>query len=265
MPVDGLHILKDELTQKSDLGKHSQWVADNLEAIIQATDAAAHIRTQGFRLNRPMNEEINPRSAERRLEAAILRRWNQPEMWGIPDGWDRLVAFQVPLYAQADQEQWGDIDLLGVNAKGLPVVVELKKAPKVLKDGKTVSSETPLRMALEAASYAIALRKNWSTFRLEWIDRLRALKLSDQVIESVPEELRTVPLVAAAPASFWIDWIPITAKGRTVSLETWGSFKILLELLRQKGLPISFVSISGSDGNFDELGVQPLRFPLTLP
>lgn len=257
--TESLHILKDAWGQKAWLGPQSKLLAENLPAAIEATYAAAHERTQGFRLNRPLNEMMDDRSRERCLEAAMFRRWNQPNMWRIPGCWERLIAFQVPLYAQRDAEQWGDIDLLGMNADGLPVVIELKAAPNSHLDGQTRPSETPLRMLVEAGAYAVALRKNWaSQFRTEWIARLRELGVLETVIDAVPETLSTVPLVAAAPASYWIDWLAVTEKGRTVSRETWLSFQALLGEFERASLPVSFVSISGTEGDDSNLAAQPL-------
>lgn len=260
-PQDGLHILKDAWTQKTHLGQQSKLLSDHLDAAIAATFLAAHERTQGFQLGRPATESINDRRRERQLEAAMLHRWNRPGMWPIPGGWERLVAFQVPLFSQQQMEQWGYIDLLGVSAGGLPVVVELKKSPETETDGKTKSSETPLRMVLEAAAYAVALRKNWPLFRKEWADHLTSLGLSEQVLSRIPASLETVPLVAAAPASFWLDWLPVTEKGRTVTRETWLSFQSLLTKLQAAKLPVKFVSISGHDHDVDGIAVQPLAFP----
>lgn len=257
-PKDGLHILKDAWTRKEYLGPQSMQLASSLQSAIDATSAAAHERTQGFQLGRSITEAMNDRSRERRLEAAMLRRWKVPGMWPIPGGWGQLVAFQVPLFSQEQKEGWGYIDLLGVNSAGLPVVVELKKSPNAMTDGKTGSAETPLRMVLEAAAYAVALRKNWPRFRSEWITHLTLLQIPDKIITSVPAVLETVPLVAAAPASFWIDWLPVTEKGLTVSRETWLSFQSLLTKLQAAKLPVTFVSISGQDQDEPGLAVQPL-------
>lgn len=258
-PGIGLQILKDLCTQKSCMGRYSLVLTENLDFVIQATRDAAHIRNQGFNLDRPITEAIHDRSVERRLEAAMLHRWNRPEMWHIPGGWERLVAFQVPLFAQQQREQWGCIDLLGMNSLGLPVVVELKKHSNAHEDGRTEGSETPLRMVLEAAAYAVALQENWRLFRPEWIARLTALDVPDQVIRGVPDQsLQTVPIVAAAPASFWIDWLPVTTKGATVTRETWESFRSLLTAFRSAGLPTSFVSVSGNELDAEGLAVQPL-------
>ena len=265
-PEDGLHILKDVWKQKEFLGLQAKALGDNdaLAIAIKATLAAAPVRKQGFRLDRSSTEFIHESEQERRLEAAMMTRWCRAGMWPIPGGWERLVAFQVPLFSEQSKQGWGYIDLLGVNAAGLPVVVELKKAAEASADGKTKSTETPLRMILEAAAYAVALRKNWDTFRPEWIDRLQSLDFAATVIERVPTTLDLVPLVAAAPASFWIDWLPVTGKGRSVSRESWLCFKSLLDELESNNLPVSFVSISGHDGRIDGLAVQPLQFPIFI-
>lgn len=259
-PVDGLHVLKDEWTQKQFLGPQSLALAENgaLAVAVEATFAAAPERRQGFRLDRDVKKDIHTSEEERRLESAMMRRWGTAGMWPIPDAWIRLVACQVPLFDQQKKDRWGYIDVLGVAKNGLPVVVELKKAPDADPDGKTRATETPLRMVLEAAAYAIALRKNWNHFRTAWIARLQELELPDQVIDQVPSRLSKVPLVAAAPASFWIDWLRVTNKGLTVTVEAWESFHKLLSEFRRAQLPVSFVSISGHDQNVDGLAVQPL-------
>lgn len=262
-PQNGLHILKDAWTQKAYLGPQSRLLAENLKSAVDATFEAAHERMQGFQLGRPITEVMDISSGERRLEAAMLRRWIRPGMWPIPGGWMQLVAFQVPLFAQQQREQWGSIDLMGVNAAGLPVVVELKRSPDAEPDGKSGGSETPLRMILESAAYAVALRKNWPRFRPEWIAHLTKIGVSDQIVSCVPAVLETVPLVAVAPASFWIDWLPVTAKGMRVTREAWVEFRALLEELEKAKLPVSFVSVSGHDQNDAGLAVQPLiGFPL---
>ncbi len=262
-PKDGLHILKDAWGQKKYMGQQSKFLANQLSIAIRATFKAAHIRNRSFELDRPLNLAMNDRSQERRLEAAMIRRWNRVDMWPIPGGWTRIVSCQTPLFARQQQEQWGSIDLLGMDAGRLPVVIELKKAPNANSDGTTTNTETPLRMLLEAAAYAVALRKNWKRFREEWIARLTALDISKSISSQVPQELTTVPLVAAAPASFWIDWLPVTKKGSTVSKDTWKSFKALLDELAKEKLPVSFVSISGNYQDINGLAVQPLvDFPL---
>ena len=261
-PSRGLHVLKDNWGQKRFLGPQSKFVTDHLEDAIASTKAAVPKRHQGYQLDRTATEAIDATEQERRLEAAMMKRWNAPDMWAIPRAWDRLVAFQVPLFAEKQKGKWGCIDLLGVNPAGLPVVVELKRSPNVDQNGQTQASESPLRMVLEAASYGIALRVNWTQFREQWIERLKALSVPAAIVDGVPETLETVPLVAAAPAAFWIDWLPVTPKGKTVSQESWQYFDMLLNEMDKHGLPVSFVSICGHDGAAENLAVQPLEhFP----
>lgn len=257
---DGLHILKDKWKQKKYLGPQSQLLADNLAKAIDATAQAAPERRQSFQLNRAPTGAIHDSEKERRLEAAMLLRWNRPNMSPIEKGWIRLVSFQVPLFDQQQKKHWGYIDLLGVNSSGLPVIVELKKGPEAKPNGITNTTETPLRMVLEAAAYGVALRKNWTRFRVEWVDRLTKLGVSEQIIRRVPDRLDTVPLVAAAPASFWIDWLPVTTKGRTVNHGAWQSFRHLIQELGKAQLPVSFVSITGHEGDRDGMAAQPFEF-----
>ncbi len=256
-PENGLHVLKDEWCQKEYHEVQSQTLSANLTTAISATNDAAHVRSQGFQLLRPLTIDIAESEEERQLESAMMVRWCQPNMWSIPGAWNRLVAFQVPLFGQRDKGRWGYIDLLGVAPPiGLPVVIELKRSPKAKRDGKTENSETPLKMVLEAAAYAIALRQNWSAFRAEWIDRLTELKAPNEIIKEVPKVLTKVPLVAAAPASFWLDWLPYTSKGQ--SMKGWGEFKSLLANFASHNLPVTFVSISGNAWRPESLAVQPL-------
>ncbi|HWL07316.1 MAG TPA: hypothetical protein VNQ76_02775 [Planctomicrobium sp.] len=266
LPQQGLHLLKDAWFQKSYLRQHSEQIAQHLEEAIDATFHAAQVRSGNFRLSRSPNQQMHETSRERRLEAAMLQRWTPPGLWPLPGGWNRLVAFQVPLYAQQERGQWGSIDLLGATADGLPVVVELKKSPASGPDGRTSRSETPLRIVLEGAAYAIALRKNWNQrwFREEWITRLRELKVDDLILERLPESLTTVPIVGAAPASYWLDWLPVTAKGRSeLGPEVWNAFRSLLDELTKFQLPVTFVSVSGEAENPTQLAIQPLEFPPT--
>jgi hypothetical protein len=264
-PADGLQVLKDAWGQKAYHEEQSKFLANELRQAIDATLEAAPVRRQGFQLSRPVTEAISDNQEERRLEAAMLVRWNKPNMWSIPGAWSRLVSFQVPLFAQQIKSNWGYIDLLGIDGNCLPVVVELKKSPRACEDGKTSSSETPLRMILEAAAYAIALRKNWKEgFRTEWLAHLARLGISDEIVRQTPKDLTTVPLVAAAPASFWMDWLPFTDKGRSIAC--WNEFARLLDTLCEYQLPVAFVSISGEASLLNTLAAQSLsRLPWSTP
>ena len=261
-PSDGLHVLKDHWGQKRYLEPQAMRLSQELNLAIETTLSAAPEGRQDYRLERETPEKIDQTEQERRLEAAMMKRWNAPEMSLIAGAWDRLIAFQVPLFAKQQKRSWGYIDLLGVNGDGLPVVVELKRSPVAKPNGQTTHSESPLRMILEAAAYAVALRKNWAPFREQWITRLTGLAVSPDVLKRVPEKLETVPLVAAAPADYWIGWLPVSGKGQRVTPQAWREFATLLSELNEHSLPVSFVSISGHAGAPETLAAEPLEhFP----
>ncbi|MFN0197650.1 MAG: hypothetical protein ACKVT0_12975, partial [Planctomycetaceae bacterium] len=105
------------------MGLQSESLLLGLNVTIQATHEAAPLRSQSFQLGRKLNDSIPPSEQERRLEAAMLKRWNRPDMWPIPGGWHRLVACQVPLFSE-QKKNWGYIDLMGIDQQGCPVIVE---------------------------------------------------------------------------------------------------------------------------------------------
>lgn len=261
--ASGFHVLKDKWAQKSHLQPQSEHLLEQFDTALTATEKAAPIRTQGFQLARGASLGIDSTERERRWERTAFLRWNAGGVSPVKRCWDRLVAFQVPLFDRQDKASWGYIDLLGVVSDGTPVVVELKKEPGTTAKGGTDNSESPLRMVLEAAAYAIALRRNWDRFRPEFIQQLKTLELPQETIASVPRKLSTVRLVGAAPASYWIDWLPITAKGLTVTADAWRAFAELLRKFEEAQLPVSFASLSGDIESPESLAVQPLeRFPL---
>ncbi len=263
-PQDGLHKLKDVWYQKSYMKEQCVQLSDNMKEVINATKEAAPSRTQGYALKRSATKNIDSTQRERQWEKSIFERWSESGLSPVTGCWNRIVAFQVPLFQEEKKDSWGYIDLLGVDNNGSPVVIELKKEPKTKRSGGTDNTETPLRMVLEAAAYAIAIQKNWNNFRGEFIECLKSLSVSDKIIEKVPVELKQVPLVCAAPASFWIDWLPVTAKGKKVSKDTWTAFSTLLNAF-SKDYPISFVSISGDIAIPGSLAAQPLEsFPIIV-
>ncbi len=262
---DGLHILKDKLKDKTGIRAYCRHLTkeDHLEKVIEATRKAAAEREGDYRLTRLPPRDIDRSQRERTWERGIYDRWSVTNgVSTIPGCWDRIISVQVPLYAVRKKDGWGSIDLLGYRENSrecLPVVVELKKEPKAETNGLiSTSCETPLRMVLEAAAYAVALQENWGNFRKEFADHLAYYKTSKK--SKLPKKLRRVPLVAAAPASFWLEWSPLTKAGRTkpVQSDTWKEFGNLLSALGTEGFPVSFLSLSGDPYYPDSLAAQPL-------
>lgn len=247
---DGLQVLKNEWCQKAYFGLQSVHLIEHFEGAEKSTRRLAPKRKGGFNLGRTPNTNVVLREAL--WERAMFERWcNQlSPMKGV---WDSLVAYQVPLFADNTADNWGYIDALGINSEGVLSIVELKKEPKASDAGGTTTSESPLRMLLEAASYAIAVQENWEVFRPELEVRLEQLQ---QPID-LPEK-PAFQLVGVAPAAYWIDWLPLTAKGKTVERQTWESFFSLVDKFKDEGFPISFVSLSGDPNNPKTLAAQPL-------
>lgn len=242
-----LHRLKDLCEQKSYLEQDSKMIAGNLPEILKITEGAVQRNRENFRLDRldrQTTTRISENQEERRWEMELFLRWGERNRQ-ISGVWDHLVAFQVPLFDQKQKDGWGYIDLMGINSSGVPVIVELKRSPCASKRGVTQESETPLRMVLEAAAYAVAVRKNWKQIR----EQIR-IRLEERDIDkpNLPDSIadKDLPLVAIAPAAFWMDWLPVTGKGRSLSRESWVSFQGLLNKLSEHHYPVKFLSISGS-------------------
>lgn len=264
-PKDGLHALKDEWCQKKYFGEQSQILCDHFDEAVAATKEAAPVRTQGYALDRSDTEAIDGSERERRWERAVLRRWRSSGLSPVKHCWDRIVAFQIPLFEQQKKDRWGYIDLLGILGKGEVCIVELKKEPATRKSGSTNSSESPLRMVLESAAYAIALQKNWKQFRKELVAHLQTIDVDGSLRDRLPKDLASTRLIGAAPAAYWIDWLPVTQKGSKVASKDWRCFLSLLDKFKSAGMPVSFVSISGDIDVHGSLAVQPLPyFPLIV-
>lgn len=224
----GLHVLKDKWKQKSFLFQQCEELARTLDAAIAATTRAAPSRKReqlhfNHRHTRLSVEEMGHSkshpgvirdSDERKLEDALLSAFCT-DATSIPGLWTRIVAKQYALFAEQEKGGWGYIDLLGVS-NNQPVVIELKKA---------TSTEPPLRPLIEAASYAIALKKNWASFA----DAFAAVHGTVSTAED------PIPLVVIAPRSYWDSW-----SGQ----QPWNApYRTLVDALAAHGYPAKFASI----------------------
>ena len=263
-PNDGLHVLKDKWCQKRYFGEQSKILCDQFDVAFKATQEGAPKRSQGYALGRSATVEIDKTERERRWERAVFERWRSSGLSPVKNCWDRIVAFQIPLFDQQEKGGWGYIDLLGILGRDV-CVVELKKEPATKRSGGTDSSESPLRMVLEAAAYAIALRVNWQQFREELVAHMLTLGKDASSCGNLPEDAPSIRLVGAAPAAYWIDWLPVTKKGSEVAPDDWRCFQTLLEKFKDACMPVSFVSISGDIEVPGSLAGQPLpKFPLIV-
>jgi hypothetical protein len=255
----GLHKLKDRWAQKAYLEDQCNELAANLAAAL--TNTVPPERKLPYFDGVRDGREVQ--LGESKWERALWQWSRNNDDAALVGCWHRIVAYQVPLFAKQKKDGWGYIDLLGIDTDGTPVVLELKKEPAKNLKNLTTSSETPLRMVLEAAAYGVALRRNWKTFRPQLLEFLNKISFDPAVISRIPAQLSTVRLVGIAPAEYWTDWLPVTPKGMTVSPAAWEAFRRLLDALQREHFPTAFASIGGTPSRPMSLKVRCLKdFPL---
>jgi len=233
-----MHVLKNEFT-KTYLAEQCEQLLDGLDRAIAATVECAPVRrNSGYFVER---DGGTPRaeSTEALWERAMWAHFCDPLLSpAVPGAWYRLVTYQVPLRNTQDDDRWGSVDLLGVSHQGLPVVVELKRPG--------AHEVTPVEMLVQAAAYALALRKAWTQgFGRQWYELVSARYgfHSPPAIGAAP----VVHLVGAAPAEYWQNWLGDSPKARKVTVQDWSQVSALVTALGERGLPATFVEI-GHEG-----------------
>jgi len=225
--------------------KQAQQVLENLDDILAATDKAAPVRSKPYELARGLDVREFGRTGkerdrwqEKHWEEAIYHRWAESKD-GLHESvpFQSVVSYQVMLRNTNDDRGWGEVDLLGASAEGLPVVIELKS--KI--------SEYLLRALTEGVAYSVAIRKAWQcgNLREEWKKRTRS--------SNVPKTLGVVPVVVAAPSNCWNRWKGCPGEGKRfrASKPALQAIVDLAEKLANRGFPVSFVEVGGgrtSDG-----------------
>lgn len=249
-PTRSLHLLKEDFRKRYAAGQCDALRA-GLDSAIAATEAAAPVRTRKY-FRELSSQDLKPRAPahpEARWEEALYHQWKGGNCDGVPDAWKRIVHYQVMLRDEnAKDAGWGEVDLLGMSNEGVPVVIELK--------GPT-ASDTPASMLVQAAAYAIALRKAWRCaplFRKEWNETTREYGLG---LDSEFDP-RCWPLVCAAPAEYWVNWVGDSAKARRVSEEDRAALRQLVSAFSERGLPATFVKLTatGCDNEGRPTGIR---------
>ncbi len=236
--ICSFHHLKDEIGGRAAMAENAGKITERLGKYLEFTEASVQMRS-GKPLDSTTRKTLNEMKdkGERRLGLSILTCWNiSSQKVFLPDLCPRLLQQQVPLAAMQGAERWGKIDLMGMSAKGEPVVIELKakKAP-----------DSPLRAMIEAVGYAVAIRKNWP----EYQPRLE--RPSNSVWAKV-DPSSNISVVVLAPTEFWqkLDRSKISRKAITALVE-------LEKGLSNKGYPVRFSSINAS---IDNMKVSDPRF-----
>jgi hypothetical protein len=259
----GLHCLKDRWVQIAYLPQQCQHLAsgENFQSACAITRLAAPPRWRRNPRGRmlyldPHPERLEPDQTmrESRLERAMFRRWGRSDSQYVEKAWHRLIKYQVPLKENRNSPAGlKAIDLLGVTAACIPVVIELKVMH--------ASPETPLRAILEAAAYGCVLEAAWEPrFRQELADRLIEFSMSG----TPPLQLNGCPLVIAAPSAYWNFWSEHEWMRAAAS-----AFRNFLDKMRDRHFPVTFISIVASNTNWQddlprnwqELYAETIEFP----
>jgi len=236
LEIAALNGLGKKLQSKKRTAEDARFIRQNIQSFIKATKRP---KPRGecdkdYRLSvAPCDERFDPKSGERRLEAALWRKFETGSERFLA-GVAQIASFQVPLYSEQKKNGWGAIDLLGMEDEtGYPVVIELKIAKKTV--------EPPLRAIVEAWAYMLALRGNWADFGPQWHQR------TNQVLLPAPKSLTAVVL---ATEEYW-------AAVRTDALlrNSLGPVKALVDDLADAGYRFRFASVvAGAKGKTIEVG-----------
>jgi hypothetical protein len=225
-PLAGLHRIKDQF-QKTYLVKQCGQLLDGLDEAIDATFEQAPLRTtiQGYLLDHSTARP--PRGSEGKLERQLHRQWSGDSCQPVAGGWAQITHFQVSLADAKDAGGWGEIDLLGASEDGLPVVIELKRGG---------ADDTPAKVIVQAAAYALALQKAWLHLRREW----------RQVVgpgAPLPTALLPCFSVCVAPTSYWELWSGDHPRAKAVQPGTWEAIRKIVEAFAARGIVIRTAAI----------------------
>lgn len=233
------------VNQLSFMIQNCEDLAKYLNVMIERTYHLAPIRCKNIPLDRSFHKsKQRPDNPERALEMAI---WHQcvGRVRFLPGNCRSIVSYQVPI-RETNRDQAGKaIDLLGISNEGGPVVLELKI-------GK--STETPLRMLVEALSYAVAVRKAWNekggALRKQWPATLKKINPEFQEYDDV---LTEVPVIGIAPVQYWKTCFGENGPRGRVEKDAWKAFGVLVRACRKRGFPPYFVQFD--EGEKDEDGM----------
>jgi hypothetical protein len=228
-----LHDIKDMLQLKF-AEQHADFIADNLDTLIENTYCVAPVRKAGhpYPLVRNHRRKLTPSVSplEKHWEEAIFRKWNNDDEDGLGPRvpFRKVVSYQVMLRETNKNRGWGELDLFGATKKNVPVAIELKIYPK----------EYLLRAIVEVLAYGVAIRKAWNEdgcpLRSQWGDAVGKIK-----------RLVNLPLVVVAPASYWE--IVLSDSPKRIRFQTPQSVRKsinkILEKMRRSNYPLTFVEV----------------------
>ncbi len=254
----GLHVVKGRFTKTHMATQCRQLIAE-LDQAIDATRQLAPARDQGY-LTRPRTGAGTFNGEEARWERGLWKQWYATDAQAVPGAWSRIATYQENLPCNIHADGWGEIDLIGINHTGLPIIIELK-APNP-NQPQSASHATPAGALVQALSYAVVLQENWPAFCKAFGDHLRERM---GIATDLPETLTHAPIVVAATRIYWDEWIGDTPRARAVSPSTWSAFNDLITAIEQRGFPVSFVSLNATGEDVDRLPTGITAQVINLP
>lgn len=244
-PTKALNEIHESVRQLSFMKQHC-------EALIEQLDVKIRLTYEKAPSSRPARKTYDlgrleggvPSVRERYLERLIWTQWsyemvatrNSP-FYG--DICKFIQTYQLPLKEAKADDGWGMIDLVGVTANLMPVVIELKQED---------SKENPLRMLMESLIYACVLKKAWNegVLRTEWVAAMEdhGLSFADAGGFKIPIEIEEIPIILLAPEQFWNQKIgqPERRSPGKVFENAWPPFCELAGRCQKHGFSIHFVS-----------------------
>jgi len=252
--IDGnrsFHQIRRELTL-TEMDRRANEIKKNLVAIIDSTHKCAPVRlAKSYKLAMEHEGKRGLHGREACLERAIYRQYKyrpgHPREF-LSEVCPFILAYQVPLRNSRSDHGWRTVDLMGASGDWLPVVVELKEEE---------SKATPLLMLVEAAGYAVAIRKAWNDtkgcLREEWRESIERVMAASAPKCEWPDELQTVPIICAAPRAYWRQRRgKADVEPNALPKEAWKALADLMSALNDKGFPVTLVEFDAKKGVGDE-------------
>ncbi len=170
---------------------------------------------------------------EKHFERACYEAWNQTVKWDQPDSasnpFERIVSYQWLTKDTNADKGWGEIDMLGATKGGHLVVIEAKTEP----------SQKFIAAIMEAAAYAIAVRKNFADPK----SHLSVAWAGNGL--TIPGQDTPIPMVVMAPASYWetVTCQETRRRPNQTPKDAWPAIRAFIDLLEGSGYPLRCVSV----------------------
>lgn len=253
-PELGFQGLKKILKTREYLREHCEFLApvlkETIEHTIKAVTPFRRSMTKKGYLGLPRKPKKEQAHLEAKLERAMFQRWSLHD--ASPEcGWHRIIDFQVPVKDRLRSPlSLKAIDLLGIDIRGMPVIIELKI---VRERNGTKAADTPLLALLEAVAYACIIQSDWPCFKIELESKCNQLGIR----APFPDSLTPLPLIVAGPPEYWDFW---NYEARSSIIEAKPAFRTLVDAFQREGFPVSFVCVEGSHADPQALTARTARF-----